>query len=61
MNDKVPLHLFFQKTVETAQCIKNLAKSDPIYSTSWEAVEKFIDTDVLAAFIAGRKPPNRGM
>jgi len=44
-------------TTKHVQNIKTLAKQNPVYNNSWEAVNAFIDEDGLAAFICGLQKP----
>lgn len=55
MEDSV--HSYYKKCFENMQRIKSLAKLDPKYARSWEAINAFIEEDALAAFISGLKRP----
>lgn len=60
MNENTSIHRYFQRTKELVQNIKILAKQNPKYQQSWDAIGCFIDEDALAAFIAGLRDPYFG-
>lgn len=47
------LEKYYHETKEMVNIIKNVSKQDSVYGRSWEAVEKFIDSYTLAAFLNG--------
>lgn len=53
MSDSVNIHKYYQKSKEILQNIKTIAKQDQAYRENWAIINKFIDEDGLAAFIAG--------
>lgn len=57
MSDGLSVFKYFEKTKETMQNIKILAKQNQLYLSSWTAINHFIEQDALAAFIAGLEEP----
>lgn len=47
------LHIYYKKTKEIVQNMKSLAKQKELYRTHWEAINDFLDSECLAAFING--------
>lgn len=58
MGDSV--HTYYKKCAENMLRIKSLAKLNPVYAGSWEAINSFIEEDGLAAFVSGLKRPYFG-
>lgn len=58
--ENMSVHTFFNKTKEITQNIKSLARQNPIYLNSWQAISSFIEEDALAAFISGLRRPYFG-
>lgn len=56
MGDNTNIHKYYQKSKEILQNIKTIAKQNELYKTNWEAINRFIEEDGLAAFIAGLHP-----
>lgn len=47
------LHIYYKKTKEIIQNMKSLAKQKALYRNHWEAINDFLDSECLAAFING--------
>lgn len=47
------LYSHYNSIKETIQIIKNLSQQDPDYRTAWNVMNKSIEQDALAAFLAG--------
>lgn len=60
MNEDTTIQKYYSDTKATIQRIKALAKQTTLYNEHWEAINKFIDEDALAAFISGLKKPYFG-
>lgn len=60
MDDDTTIHKYYADTKATIQRIKALAKQSELYNGHWEAINRFIDEDALAAFISGLKKPYFG-
>lgn len=56
MGDNINIHKYYQKSKEILQNIKTIAKQNELYKNNWEAINRFIEEDGLAAFIAGLHP-----
>lgn len=50
MSEKVDLHLYYKRTCETVQNIKNIAKLRPQYADHWAAIDLFIEEDLCRPF-----------
>ena len=59
-NDDMSKHRYYKRTKEIMQNIKTIAKQNNDYNDNWAIICKFIDEDVLAAFISGLKHPYFG-
>lgn len=59
-NDDMNIHRYYRRTKEIMQNIKTIAKQNKDYNDNWAIICKFIDEDVLAAFISGLKHPYFG-
>lgn len=59
-NDDMNIHRYYKRTKEIMQNIKTIAKQNVDYNNNWTVICKFIDEDVLAAFISGLKHPYFG-
>lgn len=54
------LHMHYKRTKEIMVNMKSLAKRNPLYNEHWEAINHFLEQEVLAAFINGLSKPYFG-
>lgn len=60
MVEDTTIHKYYRNTSDIVQNIKTLAKQNTLYAENWEAINRFIDEDALAAFLAGLRKPYFG-